>query len=338
MTYPRHLGELTIEEDAGILATLLDLASFVISDPLYVYNVYPYADSTYYLGQDANRFANVYADELTAVVVTVGTLDYADATINVGSAGTIEDDGSIAYPYLKILTKFPDIDTASAILIQAQGDSNQEAFVMLGGAGDPDEYAQIDPYIHLWVGPSADSDYYFFGGQAEFKNPLDLADYLRHRGDTDTYLYFTTDKIQFSAGAVTLLELVNTTQDVSHFNSANGDIDFQVDTILGNGSLFVEGATGRVGLNIISSLTGLLHVNQDAAAGAIPAVHLEQDDVSEEFVRFTGTAAAATLTNSLVAEADVTTATRIGFVKINIQDEGDQIADGPAFVAAYTLA
>lgn len=162
--------------------------------------------------------------------------------------------------------------------------------------------------------------------------------YLSHNGDLDTRINFTDDKIAFEAGGVTFLELTEAAQDIIHFNSADADIDFQVDTTLGDGSLFVEGSTGRVGLNITSSLTGLLHANQSVADGAIPVVHLEQDDVSEEFVRFTGTAAAATLTNSLVAEADVTTATRIGFVKINIQDKGNQIADGPAFVAAYTLA
>lgn len=83
---------------------------------------------------------------------------------------------------------------------------------------------------------------------------------------------------------------------------------------------------------------GQCDIIQTATDGAEPVLVLDQDDISEEFIKFYGSAAAATLTQSLVAEADVTTATRIGFLKVDVQDEGDQIADGAAFIPIFTLA
>ena len=51
-----------------------------------------------------------------------------------------------------------------------------------------------------------------------------------------------------------------------------------------------------------------------------------------------GSAAAATLTQTIVAEADVTTATRQGFVKVYVQDDGNQITDQAYFMPIFTLA
>lgn len=87
-----------------------------------------------------------------------------------------------------------------------------------------------------------------------------------------------------------------------------------------------------------TNATGLIHANQDAAAGAIPVLHLEQDDVSEEFARFTGTAAAGVLTQSIVDEGDQASETREGWLKVYVVDEGNQITDQAYFVPLYTLS
>lgn len=81
-----------------------------------------------------------------------------------------------------------------------------------------------------------------------------------------------------------------------------------------------------------------LHVDQASTTAAEPVLLLDQADVSEEFVEFIGTAAAATLTQSIVAEADVTTATRQGFVKVFVTDIGNQITDQAYFMPLFTLA
>jgi hypothetical protein len=64
---------------------------------------------------------------------------------------------------------------------------------------------------------------------------------------------------------------------------------------------------------------------------------LDQADVDQDFVRFIGTAAAATLTNNIVNEVDVTTATRVGWLKVYVQDDGNQITDQFYYIPIYTL-
>lgn len=81
-----------------------------------------------------------------------------------------------------------------------------------------------------------------------------------------------------------------------------------------------------------------LHVDQSASDGAAPVLLLDQADVSEEFVRFVGTAASATLTQSIVNVTDVSTATVAGYVKVYVQDDGNQITDQAYYMPIYTLA
>lgn len=104
-----------------------------------------------------------------------------------------------------------------------------------------------------------------------------------------------------------------------------------------NSALFFDSTNGRLGVGITSP-TGKLHVNQSSTTAAIPTLHLEQDDVSEEMFRFTGQAAADVLTQTLVAGATVTTATKAAFVRVNVQDEGDQITDGNYYLQLFTIA
>ena len=70
---------------------------------------------------------------------------------------------------------------------------------------------------------------------------------------------------------------------------------------------------------------------------AQPVMTFDQGDTDQPFHKFIGDAAAATLTRDLVDEGDVTTATRIGFYKIEIQDDGNQITDGDYYVPFYSL-
>lgn len=128
---------------------------------------------------------------------------------------------------------------------------------------------------------------------------------------------------------------INVDQDVSSGSDIAALWINMSNTGAGNGySAIFE--LGNVGIGITTP-TSLLHINQSNASGALPVIHLEQDDVSEEFLRMTGAAAVATLTQSFVADADVTTPTLKGYFKINVQDEGDQITDGSYFVPFYSI-
>lgn len=103
-----------------------------------------------------------------------------------------------------------------------------------------------------------------------------------------------------------------------------------------NSNFFWDDSNDRLGIGITSP-TGKVHINQSSTTAAIPTLHLEQDDVSEEVFRFTGGATADVLTQTLVAGASVTTATKAAFIRVNIQDEGNVITDGNYYIEAFTL-
>jgi len=104
-----------------------------------------------------------------------------------------------------------------------------------------------------------------------------------------------------------------------------------------NASNVVVTDTERLGVGTTSPL-GKVDASQTSSSGAIPALYLYQADVSEEFIKFRGTAAASTLTNSIVAEAEVTTPTRQGWLEVYVQDDGGQVSSGAHYIPIYTLA
>jgi hypothetical protein len=80
------------------------------------------------------------------------------------------------------------------------------------------------------------------------------------------------------------------------------------------------------------------HFDQASSTAAQPVLYLDQADVSEEFARFVGAASTAALTQSIVAEVAVTTASRAGWLKIYVTDAGGQIAATAYYMPIYTLA
>jgi len=127
---------------------------------------------------------------------------------------------------------------------------------------------------------------------------------------------------------------MNSTEVV--INDTQIDVDFRVESNDSANMLLVDAGNNRVGINVAP--LALLHADQASTTGAIPVLTLDQADVSEEFIRFIGTSANAVLTQSLVEAADVTTATIAGYLEINVQDAGAQIAAGAYYVPFYTLA
>lgn len=93
---------------------------------------------------------------------------------------------------------------------------------------------------------------------------------------------------------------------------------------------------GNVGIGVTSP-SASLHVDQSSTTGAKPVLTVDQADVSEEFIRFIGTSADTVLTQSIVENADVTTATLEGWLKVYVQDDGNQLTDQAYFVPIYTL-
>jgi hypothetical protein len=94
---------------------------------------------------------------------------------------------------------------------------------------------------------------------------------------------------------------------------------------------------GNVGIGT-QEVAAKLHVDQSSTTGALPVLTVDQADVSEEFIRFIGTSADGVLTQSIVEDADVTTSTPQGWLKIYVQDDGNELTDQAYFVPIFTLA
>ena len=79
-------------------------------------------------------------------------------------------------------------------------------------------------------------------------------------------------------------------------------------------------------------------LDQSASDGAKPVITVDQADISEEFIKFIGSAANGVLTQSIVDEGDQGSATLAGWLKISVEDVGDQVTDGAYHIPFYTLA
>lgn len=75
--------------------------------------------------------------------------------------------------------------------------------------------------------------------------------YLRHVGDEDTHIQFTTDKQTFTCGAIEMLTLVElpSSQDEVIINEGSNDVDFRVESSNISKILMVDAANDRVHFN-----------------------------------------------------------------------------------------
>lgn len=131
--------------------------------------------------------------------------------------------------------------------------------------------------------------------------------------------------LQFQDRGTTKWQLIKgATNGFSIYDSANSKYAIACD------------ASMRVGVHQPSPI-GTLHVMQAATDGGMAALVIEQQDVDREFLRLIGDAANDTTTNDLVATADAA-GTLVGYAKIYVQDDGNQITDGYYYVPFYSLA
>ena len=63
-----------------------------------------------------------------------------------------------------------------------------------------------------------------------------------------------------------------------------------------------------------------------------------QDDIDQPLLWFKGAAASGVLTKTIVAEGDVATATRVGWLRVDVEDTGNQIPDQAYYIPLHTLA
>jgi len=82
-------------------------------------------------------------------------------------------------------------------------------------------------------------------GDVEIVNELLISDYIKHSGDTDTYLKYSANQMSFYAGNTWALDLTAAT---ALFNPAIADVDFSIGSTETANSFFLEGNTGNVGI------------------------------------------------------------------------------------------
>ena len=105
----------------------------------------------------------------------------------------------------------------------------------------------------------------------------------------------------------------------------------------GSNAFQMADATARVSFGDVPGAAHMV-VRQDGSADAVPVLLLQQDDVSEEFIRFIGTST-TDASQSLVDAVDLTTpGTLTGWLKIYVQDDQgtNPIADGVYYMPFYT--
>jgi hypothetical protein len=138
---------------------------------------------------------------------------------------------------------------------------------------------------------------------------LGVSDKIFHVGDTDTFINFTDDDINFQAGGVNFLDLTEDTQNEVTFNEGGVDVDFRVETADESHMLFVEGSSNRMSIGDNTGSPGAtLEIKNHASAGAtgVPLLQLNNNDTDQQCLDINAGNIDANVVN--VTANDVTTA------------------------------
>jgi hypothetical protein len=88
-------------------------------------------------------------------------------------------------------------------------------------------------------------------------------------------------------------EIIRGMTTVVVFNDTGANIDYRFESDGDPDLLTTDGELNRAGVGVaLNTHLAKFHVYQNAVAGAIPVLHLEQDDIDDSFVAFEGTSAA----------------------------------------------
>lgn len=133
--------------------------------------------------------------------------------------------------------------------------------------------------------------------------------------------------------------------DNDNASGTGGNLTLQTAASSGTaGNIIIDGASG-INLKTATTTRVAIATSGDtvfygtaSTTGALPVITLDQADVDKPFIKVIGDAALADLTRNIVDTGDVVTPTIVGYLKIEILDDGDQISDGDYYVPFYSLA
>ena len=92
---------------------------------------------------------------------------------------------------------------------------------------------------------------------------IDVLDFIFHKGETDTYMGFLTDRLRMVAGGSQFIDMMNTTQDYINFGNG-GDIDINM-----NSGLFFHGLNKQIGIgSAFNTPMSRLHIKANEGESA----------------------------------------------------------------------
>jgi len=124
--------------------------------------------------------------------------------------------------------------------------SNMQFYTYTGGLN---ERMRITSDGKVGIGTTAPGYTLDVNGSMHSTN-ITIADAIYHEGDTNTYMQFSTDQIDFYAGGLKMLTLDEDTIDTVVINQDGANINFRVESDTDTHALFVDGATGNVGIGV----------------------------------------------------------------------------------------
>ena len=176
---------------------------------------------------------------------------------------------------IAVNNQLPLVAVNDEVLISYSGD-NQIARVEGYGLG-----TALDILVSKLISPDGTVDPVFSAdnsGDVTLAGTGDIIapDKIIHSGDTDTNIAFTDDDIEFTSGALSMLKLTETTQDLITLGPGSGDVDIDF-----NGDMFLRGSDGQVGIGTASPDT-LLHLEN----ATTPTLRIQDTTTASSYLDF----------------------------------------------------
>ena len=102
---------------------------------------------------------------------------------------------------------------------------------------------------------------------------VEVAQYIKHVGDEDTFIQFADDSIGITAGGEQLITISEAGTDMVTVGDG-GDVDFRVRTENDDNTLYIEGSTDRIGIGT-NSPSSIVHIKESA-----PTLTLQRENNS----------------------------------------------------------
>lgn len=184
---------------------------------------------------------------VTSTSVSDGTNTFNKATLASLGTDAFDDAGTYANLRAQATTK-GDVglgNVENTALSTWAGSSN---ITTLGTIGTGTWQGSVIASAYLDADTAHLSGTQTFSGAKTFSSTVDIAQDLRHSGDTDTYLRMSDDLIRIVAGNIDMIRFTESTQNSVVINDGGNDVDFRFESDTLTHALFIEGSSGNVGI------------------------------------------------------------------------------------------